>query len=92
MPTSKKGPDFDLFGKELKKLWASRGSMRDDLPESLPLDKTTATFFKPRKNLPTTLMQTDRRGDCEFRQVHPVVSIELYGVKKGHSVGNNSFL
>ena len=51
MPTPKKGPDLDLFRKELKKLRATRGNTRDDLPESLPLSGTTAIFFTPKKKL-----------------------------------------
>ena len=54
MPTSKKGPDLELFRKELKKLRATRGNTRDDvddLPESLPLSGTRAIFFTPKKKL-----------------------------------------
>ena len=52
MPTSKKGPDLEVFRKELKKLRATRGNTRDDvddLPDSLPLGGTTAIFFTPPK-------------------------------------------
>ena len=64
----------------------------DDLSDSLLLDKKTAIFFKLRSSQPIKLRQTDRHVECEFGPVYPVVSIELYGIEKGHSVGNNSFL
>ena len=53
-PTSKKGPDLELFRKEIKKLRATRGNTRDDvddLPESLPVGGTTAMFFTPKRKL-----------------------------------------